>query len=58
MSGYIKLFLLIAVMTMGFWFIYALVCHACGVELSRQMLWLLAILAGLSEYGYIQWVKE
>lgn len=57
MSGYIKLFLLITVMTVGFWFIYALIWYTCGLSLSDSAMWFLMALAGLTEYGYIQWVK-
>ena len=52
----IKIHLLIAPAVFGYWFIYLLVWFGIGLPIETWSLWLLAILAGLSEWLFLKWV--
>lgn len=55
--NFIKLFLLISMMTMGFHYIYAVIWFAVGLPQTTWAVLLCAVLAGLSEYGYFKWIR-
>ena len=54
----IKLFLLLFMMTCGFWISYCFLWCWVGFPLTNWALWLLIVVALLSEYGYYRWMRE
>lgn len=56
--NFLKFFLLIFVMTMGFFLIYGLAWFAIGLPQTDWAIYSLFALAGLSEYGYYRWIRE
>lgn len=54
----IKLFLLIFMMTVGFFMTYSLVWHSFGSDLTNLEQLVLWLLACFSEFAYIMWVSE
>lgn len=56
--NFLKLFVLLFSMTMGFYLIYAFIWFIVGLPLTNLALWLLLAVAGLTEYGYYRWVRE
>ena len=56
--NFFKFFLLIFVMTMGFFMIYALAWFVIGLPQTDWAIALLFAIAGLSEYGYYRWIRE
>lgn len=57
-ANFVKVFLLLTMMTLGFFFVYALVWFAVVSPLTRWPLVLCLALAGLSEYGFYRWCLE
>jgi hypothetical protein len=55
---FIKFFLLLFTMVMGFFFIYAFVWFAIGLPITQWTTVLLIALAMLSVYGYYRWIEE
>lgn len=53
---WIKISLLIAPAVFGYMFIYTLVWFNIGLPIESWALWILAILAGLSEWLFLKWV--
>lgn len=58
MIGYIKLGLMIVMMTLGFFLTYGLVWIQTGHDITNVSCMVLAALAILSEVAYILWVGE
>lgn len=56
--NWLKVFVLLFSMTMGFYFIYAFIWYIVGLPLTNWALWLLVGIAGLTEYGYYRWIRE
>lgn len=54
--GLVKLFLLVFMMTMGFFLTYSLIWCAFGLDLTNLTMWIIFALACLSEFGYIKWI--
>lgn len=57
-SNFIKVFLLVFMMMMGFWISYCFVCHFVGLPLTNWTLWICFALAVASECGYYRWLRE
>jgi hypothetical protein len=57
-SNALKFILLITVMTIGFWAIYAMVWMAIGLPEPSWYMWALFGLAVLTEYNYVCWLNE
>lgn len=56
--NFLKVFLLVFSMTMGFYLIYAYIWFIVGLPLTNWAMWLLSAVAGLTEYGYYRWIRE
>ena len=56
--NWLKVFILLFAMTMGFFLAYAFIWHIVGLPLTDWALWLLLAIAGLTEYGYYRWIRE
>jgi hypothetical protein len=54
----LKVALLFAMMTLGFFISFAFVLFALGVTLTNFVLALLFVAACLSELGYIRWISN
>lgn len=57
MSGWIKLILMVSMMTFGFFLVYALAWVLMGFELTGRTTSGLLFLAMVSEIGYYFWVR-
>lgn len=57
-DNFLRLFVFLLMMTLGFFFVYASVWFAVGLQLTNGAIVLLVGLAVLSEYGYYLWVRE
>lgn len=55
---WLKVFVLLFAMTMGFYLIYTFAWYIVGLPLTNWALWLLLAMAGLTEYGYCRWIRE
>lgn len=51
-----KVFILLFAMTMGFFFLYAIIWFCIDLPITKWTTVFLMILAGLSEYGYFRWI--
>ena len=56
--NFLKVFLLVISMTMGFYLIYVYIWFIVGLPLTNWALWLLVAVACLTEYGYYKWIRE
>lgn len=54
----VKLFLLIFMMTNGFFLTYCFLWYTLGLDITTWAMWVLYALAGLSEFGYIKLVSN
>jgi hypothetical protein len=57
-NNILKIFVLVATMTFGFFFIYAFVWFAFDLPITNWAMFLLTILAVISMFGYYYWVRE
>ena len=57
-DNFMRLFVLLSTMIMGFFFVYAVIWFAVGLPQTNWALALLMALAVLSEYGYYLWIRE
>jgi hypothetical protein len=57
MSGWIKVILMLSMMTFGFFFVYMLVYVGMGFKLTNWSVAGCLLLALASEYGYFLWVR-
>ena len=53
----VKTALFIFMMTAGFWFTYAFIWYAMGLPQEDWALLVCFVLAALSDYGYITWLR-
>lgn len=56
-DNFMRLFVLMSMMVMGFFFTYALVWFTIGLPLTTWARILLIALSCLSEFGYIEWIS-
>ena len=56
--GFLKVWILIIAMSMGFYLFYCSIWYAVGLPLTNWALWILVGLAALTEYGYYLWIRE
>lgn len=56
--NFIKVFLLLFMMAVGFWFTYCLMWHTLILPLTDWAVWICAALAVASEFGYYKWLRE
>ena len=56
--NFIKIVLLLTMMTNGFFLTYALIWFAVGLPQTNWAILILYVLAGLTEYGYYRLLRE
>ena len=57
-NNFMKLFVLVFTMTMGFFFTYAFVWFAFDLPVTKWVTLLFFALAASSMFGYYMWVRE
>lgn len=54
----LKFISLTVIMVMGFWLIYAIIWMGIRLPTTNWAIWILFMLALVSEYGYIKWLSN
>ena len=57
-ANWMKFLIMISVMVMGFFFIYAFTWFCIGLPQTDWAILVCFALAGLSMYGYYRWLQE
>ena len=53
-----QIWLFLLMMIQGFMMSYGIIWQAIGLELNRWAIAFLTVIAGLSVYVYVKWIKE